>query len=51
MAGQICGLINEEEPVAAIFARIEADLQTVFSRLSTLVKNPEQSKKIKESNL
>lgn len=48
MAGQICGLISEEESVAAIFARFETELHAVYSRLSTLVKGPDGRQNFKE---
>ncbi len=36
MAGQVCGLIDTEEPVANIFARFEHDLPVIFGRLRGL---------------
>lgn len=43
MAGQICGLIDTEEPVAAIFARFADELPRVFARLAGLAQTMRQA--------
>jgi len=48
MAGQVSGLLEREEPVAAIFSSLEAEFFKVFSRLSlmaSLEKSKEQNQK------
>ncbi|MBF0543424.1 MAG: enoyl-[acyl-carrier-protein] reductase FabK [Candidatus Riflebacteria bacterium] len=40
MAGQVCGMLNSIDSAAEIFQKLEKEFNTVFSRLSGIVKPP-----------